>query len=113
MKTYLSLSRALKLAGILGAVGAAALFAPPAHAADVSIGVNIGAPPPPRHEVYVERDRPGPDYVWVNGYWGGEPGHYAWTKGHWDRPPHRGARWVEPRWENRGGHYTFVRGYWR
>lgn len=112
MNTILSLSRATKLAGLLGALGAAAIFSPSAHAADIHVGVNFGAPPPPRHEVYVERDRPGPDYVWVNGYWAGEPGHYTWVAGRWDRPPHRGARWVEPRWETREGHYVFHKGYW-
>src|SRR6185312_14069874 len=62
--------------------------------ADVSVHVDLGAPPPPRHEVIVAS--PGPDYVWVNGYWGGEPGHYSWVGGHWDRPPHRGSVWVSP-----------------
>ena len=69
--------------------------------------------PPPRHEVVVERDRPGPDYIWVAGYWGGAPGHYSWVAGHWDRPPHGHGHWVAPRWENHNGHYVQVKGEWR
>jgi len=71
------------------------------------------APPPPRHEVMVERERPGPDYVWIGGYWDGAPGHYVWAAGHWDRPPHGHGHWVAPRWENHNGHYVQVKGEWR
>jgi len=82
--------------------------------ADVSVNIQIDAPPPPpRQEVVVERERPGPDYVWVGGYWGGAPGHYAWVAGHWDRPPHGHGHWVAPRWENHNGHYVQVKGEWR
>src|ERR1051326_3158009 len=40
----------------------------PLFGAQVSFGIQIGPPPPPR----IERVRPvapGPDYVWVDGYW--------------------------------------------
>ena len=81
--------------------------------ADVSVHVDLGAPPPPRHEVVVESARPGPDYIWVAGYWGGEPGHYAWVAGHWDRPPRHGSVWVAPRWErDHDGRYHMVKGEW-
>ena len=81
---------------------------------DVSINVDIGAPPPPRHEVIVERERPGPDYIWVAGYWDGAPGRYNWVAGHWERPPHAHATWVQPRWErDHDGHYHMIRGEWR
>ncbi len=86
-----------------------------ASAADVSVNVQLDvAPPPPRHEVVVESTRPGPDYVWIDGFWDGSPGHYVWTAGHWDRPPRRGVRWVAPHWErDHDGHYHIVRGVWR
>jgi len=59
------------------------------------VQIRIGcAAPPPRHEVIVERTRPGPDYVWVDGYWNGLPGNYVWIGGHWDRPPHGHGRWI-------------------
>lgn len=83
--------------------------------ADVSVNISIDAPPPPlRHEVIVERDRPGPDYVWVAGYWDGTPGHYVWVAGHWDRPPHPHAEWVAPHWDkDSNGHYHQTKGQWR
>jgi len=40
----------------------------PSFGAQVSIGVRIGPPPPPR-VVYVLPANPGPEYVWVDGYW--------------------------------------------
>lgn len=111
----ISFSRVLRLAGVVGALTLGAGLVPSANAGpDINIGFDIHAgPPPPRHEVRVERDRPGPDYVWVDGYWAGEPGHYTWVAGRWDRPPHPGARWVSPRWEHRGDRYVFIQGGWR
>lgn len=109
----LSFSRALRLFGAAGAIGLAASLAPSALA-DIGIGVDIHAGPPARRvEHYDMRSRPGPDYVWIDGYWAGEPGHYRWVAGRWDRPPHPGARWVAPRWDHRGGNYVFIQGGWR
>jgi hypothetical protein len=101
-----------RLLAALAAFGVAASFVPSASAFGVSVDINAG-PPPPRHEEMHMRDRPSPDYVWIQGYWAGEPGHYEWTAGHWDRPPHHGAVWVAPRWDHRNGHAVFVRGFWR
>jgi WXXGXW repeat (2 copies) len=58
--------------------------------------------------VRVLPNRPGPDYVWVAGYWYPVRGHYVWHDGYWTRPPNRNARWIAPRWE-RGQFYD---GYW-
>jgi hypothetical protein len=82
--------------------------------ADISVNLQIDGPPPPRHEVIIEGNRPGPDYIWVTGYWDGSPGHYAWVGGHWDRPPHGHGHWVAPRWErDHDGHYHQIKGGWR
>jgi hypothetical protein len=84
---------------------------PPAQGPDVVV---VNEPPPaPMQEIIVERDRPGRDYIWVNGYWSWSHGRHFWIAGHWDRPPHPGAVWVEPRWDRRGGGYVLVEGYWR
>ena len=69
--------------------------ASPAHA-QISVGIQIGAPPPPR-VVAVVPTRPGPDFVWVDGYWYPVGHHYKWHAGYWTRPPYEGARWVPPR----------------
>ena len=74
--------------------------------AQVSIGIMIGAPPPPR--VYVEPRRPGPSYVWVEGYWYPAGHHYRWHAGYWTMPPYEGAYWVRPHYE----HGRYFVGYW-
>lgn len=77
-----------------------------AHA-QFSIGIRIGPPPPPR-VVHVLPGRPGPEYVWVEGYWYPVGHHYKWHEGYWTRPPYEGARWVAPHHD--GG--QFFAGYW-
>jgi hypothetical protein len=103
-------------AGLVALAGSAlpSLSASPSLA-DISVHIGVDAPPPPpRREVVVERDRPGPGYVWVGGFWDGAPGHYVWRAGHWDRPPHGHGVWAPPHWErDHDGHYHQVRGEWR
>jgi hypothetical protein len=70
----------------------------------------VAAPPPPRHEVVYRR--PGPGYVWVNGYWLWQRGRYVWVAGHWATPPRGYRTWEAPRWERRGGNYIFFEGRW-
>ncbi|HLZ13421.1 MAG TPA: YXWGXW repeat-containing protein [Candidatus Acidoferrum sp.] len=90
----------LLLAGTLF-VGAPAAFS------QVSVGIVIGAPPPPR--VYAVRPvEPGPGYFWIDGYWYPVRGHYVWHGGYWTRPPYEGARWIGPRHDGE----RFYDGYW-
>ena len=60
----------------------------------VSVGISIGAPPPPR--VVAIPVSPGPGYTWVGGYWYPVSGRYVWHEGYWTRPPYVGAIWVGP-----------------
>lgn len=94
------LVRMVLIAAMMLATGATA-------GAQVSFGITIGAPPPPR-VVHVRPVRPGPDYVWVDGYWYPVAGHYRWHAGYWSRPPYVGAHWVAP---HHDGHQYFA-GYW-
>ena len=64
-----------------------------AHA-QVTFGFRFGEPPAPRS--YRVPPRPGPDYVWIEGYNYPNGGRYAWHDGYWTRPPYEGAYWVEP-----------------
>src|ERR1700722_7971598 len=73
----------------------------------VSFGIRIGPPPEPRI-VRVHPQRPGPDYIWVDGYWYPAGGRYRWHEGYWTRAPYDGARWIGPRYQ--GG--QFFEGYW-
>lgn len=75
--------------------------------ADVSIGIAIGPPPPPR-VVGVLPPSPGPEFMWVPGYWCPEGRKYKWHDGYWSRPPYSGASWVAPHHD--GGRY--YEGYW-
>lgn len=76
-------------------------------AADLSLGIRIGPPPPPR-VVRVRPVAPGPDYVWVDGYWYPVEGHYRWHEGYWSRPAYPAARWVAPRHDGE----RYYNGYW-
>ena len=73
----------------------------------VSIGIRIGSPPPPR-VVRVRPVAPGPNYMWVDGYWYVVGNKYRWHDGYWTRPPYAGARWVGPHHDGE----RFFDGYW-
>jgi len=73
----------------------------------VSIGIVIGPPPPPR-VVRVLPASPGPEFVWVEGYWYPVGHHYKWHGGYWTRPPYAGARWIGPHHDGE----RFFEGHW-
>jgi len=79
----------------------------PASGAQISIGIRIGPPPPPR-VIHVVPVSPGPEFVWVTGYWFAEGSRWRWHEGYYTRAPYGGAHWVVPRYE--GG--QFYAGYW-
>ena len=99
---------------ILQTLAISALLLAPAStaSAQINFGIRIGEPPAPR--AYRVPPRPGPDYVWVEGYQYPQGSHYAWHDGYWTRPPYQGAYWVEPyhvggqyfagRWEGSRGY---------
>jgi hypothetical protein len=84
------------------------LWAGSAVAAQISIGIRIGPPPPPR-VVRVLPPRPGTEFLWVDGYWYPVESHYRWHDGYWVRPPYPEAVWVAARYD--GGRYAA--GYWK
>jgi hypothetical protein len=75
--------------------------------AQMSFDVEMG-PPPGAPRAYRVPPQPGPDYVWVDGYWYPANGQYRWHDGYWTRPPYPDAYWVAPYYQ-RGQYYT---GYW-
>jgi hypothetical protein len=83
------------------------LFAAGSVFAQISIGVMIGPPPPPR-VVWVQPACPGPEYIWVQGYWYPAGNHYRWHDAYWSRPPYAGAYWVAPHHDGE----RFFEGYW-
>ena len=76
-------------------------------AAQISIGIAIGPPPPPR-VVRVLPARPESDAVWVEGYWYPAGRQYEWHAGYWTQPPYEGAHWVAPHHDGR----QYFAGYW-
>jgi hypothetical protein len=80
-----------------------ALLLAPASAAQaqISFGIQIGEPPVER--AYRVARQPGPDYVWIDGYWYTQGSRYQWLDGYWTRPPYDGAYWVAPYYV--GGRY--------
>lgn len=90
---------------------AGTLFAgAPSAFSQVSIGIQIGAPPAPR-VIAVRPPCPDPEdneYMWIDGYWYPAEGHYYWHRGYWTRAPYVGAVWFVPHYEE-GRYYG---GYW-
>lgn len=78
----------------------------------ISLGVRIGTPPPPR-VLMVQPQSPGEGYAWIGGYWYPVGHRYRWHEGYWTRPAYEGARWVEPRHDGEryyAGHWDGPRG---
>lgn len=82
------------------------------------------APPPPPGAVYVMRGppaevvevipaSPGPDYVWVRGYYRWEGNEYRWERGRWAVAPAGYHAWVPGAWRQHEGRWYFVEGHWR
>lgn len=69
-------------------------------------------PPAPQEDVILG-DAPGPDYVWIGGYWAHRGAGWAWVPGRWERRPRPDADWVPGRWEQRPRGYVWVPGHWR
>lgn len=73
--------------------------------------VVVEAPPPPQTEVIVER--PGPQYVWIGGYWRPWNRRWIWNPGRWDRPHAGFSVWLPPTYEHRRDGWFYVEGRWR
>src|SRR6266850_3537073 len=67
---------------------------------------------PPADVVEAVPVAPGPEYVWVPGYWAWNPG-WVWIGGRWVIRPHPGAVWVRGHWGSHGRGYVWTRGHWR
>ena len=69
------------------------------------------APPPPRAAGpgYGYRSAcPGPNYLWIDGFWNWGGSRYAWRGGYWAPRPYVSAYWNAPRYAS-GRYYS---GYW-
>lgn len=93
-------------------IASSAPAAAPAPVAVQEVAVGTTAP-----AVIVEAmpGAPGPDYVWVGGYWVWRHhrlgyGHWEWVPGAWTHPPYHGAVWIGGGW---GPRHEWIEGRWR
>jgi len=110
------MSRIACVAAALALAGCYVHAAGPGYGAEAGVGgdyYEVEGPPPPVQEETVVAS-PGPDYVWIGGYydWDVSARNYAWRSGRWERPPDRDAHWVAPRHEMRNGRHYYTRGRW-
>jgi hypothetical protein len=78
---------------------------------DFGVSVQVyNAPPPPPPMAYrgFRPACPGPNFVWVDGFWNWRGNGYGWRQGYWAPRPHARAFWVSPRYD-RGRYFS---GYW-
>jgi hypothetical protein len=97
---------------VVSAALLAACFGPPYVSGGV--GIEVGGPPPGlRADVTIAA--PGPEFVWIPGFWDWSPASadWVWVPGVWQRRPHARAVWVAPRYERHRGHWRYRRGHWR
>jgi WXXGXW repeat (2 copies) len=79
--------------------------------AQIAVGVSIRIAPP-LLPVYVQPPIPGPDYIWVPGYWAWGDDDYYWVPGTWVLAPYPGLLWTPGYWGWRDGIYVWNAGYW-
>jgi len=98
---------------------ALALFAAGPATAQVRMRLGLGPievrvapddPPPMRYEEPYAQ--PGPDHVWIGGYWDREGDRWAWRGGRWERPERRGDRWIQPVYRREHGGTRYEAGHW-
>jgi len=76
----------------------------------VSVGIDIGTPPPAPVVEVVPESRPG--YFWMPGYWAWEGHRHVWVKGAWEKE-RPGYAYAPGRWEQRGDRWHFEPGSWK
>jgi hypothetical protein len=92
---------------VLAAVALATMSGAPS--AQVLVRIDVAPPPLP---VYVQPAIPGPDYIWVPGYWAWGPAGYFWVPGTWVLAPAPGLLWTPGYWAWYDGAYVWHAGYW-
>jgi hypothetical protein len=85
------------------------LPAPPIFG-DLHVRIVPEAPPPRRHEVEIAR--PGPNHVWIKGYWHHTGQAWTWSDGRWTEPPRPHASWIAPRYQKVKGGTRYIPGHW-
>ncbi len=75
------------------------------------VRITTGRPPAPRREVRVVR--PGPDYVWIAGFYDADDrGRYRWVPGRWERPVVSDGYWIPARYIRTSRGTIYEPGHW-
>ena len=104
------------LAAAMAALSCAVTVRAPIHDAEgvvYSEDLIVDEPPPPPRAELTVGVAPGPDYVWVEGYWTRQGGSWFWVHGRWMARPRPQALWVVGRWERHPRGFVWVAGHWR
>jgi hypothetical protein len=108
----------IRLAAVIIPAVLATLSSVPSFA-QIRVGVDLGAifiriapegPPPPRMERRMRR--PGPQHVWIEGYWDRRDDRWAWESGRWEEPARRGSYWIKPQYHRESGAIRYEPGRW-
>ena len=75
--------------------------------------VYVDEPAPALRSEVIVGTAPGPDYIWVGGYWTRHHSSWYWVGGRWAHRPRAGAEWVTGHWDHRPQGYVWVSGHWR
>ena len=102
-------SKAMVLASALS-LGLAGCLLPPVDSYSVGVVVT-SAPPPDRYEVYGVM--PGPDFVWIRGYWQWSGVEYVWISGRWEQPPRGYRHYDRGSWHRTGHGWRYREGRWK
>jgi len=97
-------------AAALASVTALMMFAANPAAADMSVHLGIGTPPPPVPAEVTPPARAG--YVWAPGYYAYRGGQHVWMPGEW-KAMRAGYAWVPDRWDSNGDRWVYTRGHWQ
>ncbi|MCF7857761.1 MAG: hypothetical protein K9N07_00345 [Candidatus Cloacimonetes bacterium] len=76
-----------------------------------TIYINIA---PPRNKTEIRSERPGENYVWVEGrwHWDHKKDNYVWIRGHWMKKK-KGNIWIPGSWERTRRGWIWTEGYWK
>src|SRR5687768_5640374 len=81
------------------------------HAHD-GYGTVYVSSPPPAAVVEYRTAWPGPNYIWIDGFWDWGGYDWYWVSGHWSAS-RSGYYYERPRYIVSNGRYVYHRGYWR
>jgi hypothetical protein len=99
------------IAAVILALFTLAIPVPSLAGVFIGVGVSVNIAPPPL-PVYTQPMVPGPNYIWMPGYWAWGPAGYYWVPGTWVLAPRPGFLWTPGYWGWAPGGYLWHPGYW-